>query len=91
MIDFLTISFPAYFIYFLVACFFALLLPGLFFTNKLRVDLLSKVTLSLIVGIIFWTLQGLVFGFLHARFLSYVYIVIMGVLFLKYVNYRSLF
>lgn len=63
---------PIYFI----AVFFAFFIPGDFFVKRLNLDFFSRITLSFIFGICLWATQGLIFGYLNLRNLSYFYVIL---------------
>ncbi len=75
--SFLSIYFPIYLIIFCFSIFFSFYLPGeLFFRHK-KIDPCTRVLLSIVIGIVLWGFQGYIFGYLHIRFLTYVYIAII--------------
>lgn len=67
-------QFFTYAFYFLVAVFLAVYIPGNLFTRRFKASFLETTTLSLILGIVFLTIQGLVFGYLQLRWLTYFYV-----------------
>lgn len=58
------------------AALIALFIPGHFFINKLKLNLIPTITLSLILGISLWGIQGFIFGQLGIRSLTYIYLII---------------
>jgi len=72
----------SYFIVFIVAVFFSWFIPGwlLLSLTKLKSELL-KFLLAFPVGLVAWGLQGYFFGYGQARFLTYAYILIAGLIF----------
>lgn len=69
---------------YLLAIFLAFFIPGdllvkKFFTNKTLFRTASAFTL----GISLWAIQGLVFGYLQVRFLTYLYLIVSLVIWLK--------
>ncbi len=78
-----SLSFFLYFIYFLFSVFLAWYIPGNVVLRKISLDRFAKNVLSLLVGLVLWGWQGFVFGYLNARWLSYLYIFIFFILFIK--------
>lgn len=70
-------------VYFWVAVFLAFYIPGNIFVNSQKVNSFIKITLSVGVGMVLWGLQGFLFGYLHLRWLSYVYLFIVCTLWIK--------
>jgi len=63
-------------VYFIFSAFIALYLPGRFILKKYTSSFspFMQFVLFLAIGVVFWSLQGLLFGFLHMRFLTYGYL-----------------
>jgi hypothetical protein len=68
---------------FLLACVVALFLPGDVFVKRLGLPIFQRVVLATGLGFALWALQGFVFGFLGLRDLTYAYLVVAAVLWLK--------
>lgn len=83
MITITNISFWIYFIYFFIAVFFAFFIPGDLLVKRLPLSYLQRITLALVLGIVLWAYQGFIFGFLHLRFLTYLYLFVMASVWLK--------
>jgi len=64
-----------YFFLFLIAIFISFFVPGNIFVARLPLNNLQKGTLSITFGIVLWALQGFLFGYLHIRWLTYLYII----------------
>ncbi len=79
----MTVGLFLYFPLFLFAVFLAFFIPGNIFIKPLRLTNLQTITLSLSFGIILWALQGYMFGYLHARWMTYLYLMINLVLWIK--------
>ncbi|MGD9129661.1 MAG: hypothetical protein PVJ09_04205 [Candidatus Woesebacteria bacterium] len=87
-----SISFILHFLLFILALFFSLYLPGSFFINSLfskskvpqlkKYSALLKLVSSLVLGLVLWTAQGVFFGYLRLRNLSYLYIIFFFLAFL---------
>lgn len=77
-------------IYFIFAAVFAFYVPGKIVLGKVAFPKLMDTSISIVVGIVLWAMQGLVFGYLHIRFMSYLYILVFVVLFIKKKYYNSL-
>ena len=76
-------SFILYFCYFLFAIFVAFIIPGSLALHKTRLSIFQRIILSTGVGMVFWGLQGFLFGFAHARFLTYIYLIVTAILWIK--------
>lgn len=83
--SFFDLSFYFNFLYFLFALFFAFYIPGFLFLNKLQLNTFQKSVLSLIVGMVLWGWQGMIFGYLGFRWLTYAYLLIAFFLWIKIV------
>lgn len=70
-------------VYFWVCIFFAFYIPGNVLLKKQKLHVLTNVVLSFGVGMILWGFQGLVFGYLHIRWVSYIYLGIFLTLWIK--------
>ncbi len=68
---------------FLLAVVIAFYIPGDIFIRKLTLPVFQRVILALGLGLALWALQGFVFGFLGWRDLTYVYLLIAAILWLK--------
>lgn len=79
-----------YFFPFLFAVFLSFFVPGNIFVAKLPLTKFQKATLSITFGIVLWALQGFLFGYLHVRWLTYLYLLGFLVIWLKaiWINYR---
>ena len=75
------ILFFLYWIWAIVVFFLAFYIPGRWVLTKIneKTDIRSTSVLTLITGIALWGLQAYVFGYLKARCLTYLYL-IMGLL-----------
>ncbi len=58
---------------FAIGFFFSCYLPGAWWIRKLKLSAWEHLLLSAVLGIILWGVQGYVFGYLHLRWLSFVY------------------
>src|SRR5258708_6811654 len=72
-----------YFPQLLLALVLAFYLPGNLFVAKIPLTRFQQLILSLNLGIVLWGLQGFLFGYLHARWLTYLYLVIALILWIK--------
>lgn len=68
---------------FIPAVFLAFYIPGKVILNKLELPVLANFSESLIIGIVLWALQGVIFGYIHSRWLSYLYLLFFLILFIK--------
>ncbi len=79
MQTFLNVQFWLNFIYFWIAVFFSVYIPGSLVLKKLRLSKFENISLSLVVGIVLLAWQGMIFGYLQARWLTYVYVLLTGI------------
>ena len=63
-------------LYFIVSSILAFFIPGNIFIKKFKLTFFAEVVLSIIVGFVFWCLQGFLFGYMQLRFLTYLYLII---------------
>lgn len=75
MIFYFDLLYWIYLLYFLLAITIAFLIPGLFLFPNLKVTTFQRFILSINLGIIFWGLQGFIFGYLNLRWFTYIYLV----------------
>lgn len=68
---------------FIFAWFLAFFVPGDVLIKSFRLDIVKRLVLATCLGIVFWALQGILFGYLGIRFLTYFYLVIFLFLWLK--------
>ncbi len=80
MQTFLSLQFWLYFLYFWIAVFFSVYIPGSLVIKKLRLPRFENITLSLVSGMIMLSWQGMIFGYLHIRWLTYVYITLASII-----------
>lgn len=74
---------------FIAASIFAFYIPGRVALGKIQVSSLTRIALSLVVGIVFWGWQGFIFGYLQIRGFSYIYLLIFLGLFLYKKYYQE--
>lgn len=83
----MTYLFPPVFwlqmVYFLICIFLAFYIPGNVLLKKQKIHGLTNTVLSFGIGMILWGFQGLIFGYLHIRWISYIYLGIFLVLWFK--------
>lgn len=91
MISILDVSFWLNLIYFFVAIFFAFFIPGHLLINRLRFSLFQRTIIGTVVGMVLLVWQGLVFGYLGLRWLSYGYLLFMFILWLRFVFHNGKF
>lgn len=77
------IWFWLYFIYFFIAVLLAFFIPGQILVSKLKVSFFCQIVLSFMVGLVCWAWQGFIFGYLGIRFLSYLYLLVCLIFWLK--------
>lgn len=83
MAPFFDLSFWLYLLIFLFASFFAFYIPGSISLKKLHLSSFSHIVLSLVVGMVLWGWQGFIFGLLGIRWMTYLYLFICFVLWIK--------
>jgi len=71
---FFSLQFFAYFSLFLFSAYISFYLPGALILSRKKLGLGLGLLLSFCLGIALWGFQGYIFGFLHTRFLTYVYL-----------------
>ncbi len=68
---------------FIIACFLAFYIPGKIIVKKISSNILLDSTISIVVGMVLWVIQGTVFGYLNLRNLAYLYLLIFLILYIK--------
>jgi hypothetical protein len=76
-------SFWLFFIAFFIAIFFAFYIPGSFFLKKYKLTSFPHIILSIITGMALWGWQGFIFGFLDVRWMSYFYLLVFLILWIR--------
>ena len=76
MILIFSISFWLYFLLFFIATFIAFFIPGDLALRKLKLPAFQRLVLGTVIGMVIWGLQGVLFGYLGLRWLTYVYLLI---------------
>jgi len=84
-----SIQFFLYFIYFFISVFLAFFIPGFLLLRKISLTPFQKCVLSFVLGMVLWGWQGFIFGYLHLRLFSYIYLVILLFVFLKSIQKYS--
>lgn len=86
-------SFTVGFLFFAISIFISCYIPGrvLILLGKSSFSKISTLTLSLIIGISLWTIQGFIFGFLNVRFLTYIYLILFLIAWLQTGDYKNYF
>jgi hypothetical protein len=84
-----SLSFWLNFVYFFLAIFVAFYIPGAVALRKLKITFFQKMTLGIITGMIFWGLQGFIFGFLNLRFLTYLYLIPAIIVWIKITDFKN--
>ena len=77
------LSFWLSMLYFVLAIWLAFFIPGSVLLKKQKLYGLTHIVVSFGVGMVLWGLQGLVFGYLHIRWASYIYLAIFLAIWLK--------
>jgi hypothetical protein len=77
------LSYLFYSIYFVIAILFAFFIPGNLLVKNFKLSRIANFSSSIILGLCIWALQGFILGYLNLRFLTYLYLVIMLIAWLK--------
>ena len=88
MIEFFAIYFWFYLLVFSVAVFLAFFIPGDLLIRKYNLSIFQRLVLGTGIGIVLWGWQGFIFGYLGFRFLSYGYIIILLLLWIR-IHFRE--
>lgn len=83
MIEFFAISFWFYLLIFFIAVFLAFFIPGDLLIKKYNLSIFQRLVIGTVIGMVLWGWQGFIFGYLGLRFLSYLYIIILLLLWIK--------
>jgi len=89
VLTFIDPSFWLNFLFFFIGVFLSFFIPGYLLLKDLGITNAQKIILSLITGLVLWAWQGFIFGHLGIRWLSYVYLAITSLLYLKFIFYRK--
>lgn len=81
--SFLSFYFPLYLTLFFVAAYVSFYLPGALVLSNKKYSTGLKILLPLVIGIVLWGFQGYIFGYLHLRFLTYLYLFFVLIFSLK--------
>jgi len=84
--------FLLFFLYSFIAIFLAIYIPGsvLLRLSKSKLPFFSNSVLAIVVGISLWVFQGFLLGFLNLRFLSYLYIVVFIIFWVRNFKFRPI-
>lgn len=78
------LSFYTYFVFFVIAATLSWFVPGWVIVSRIKFqDKLMELALAVPVGIAFWGIQGYILGYLGWRFLTYAYLVLFLIFFLR--------
>lgn len=83
MFNILEIFFLLNLLLFFIAVFIAFFIPGDLLIKKYHLSIFQRFVLGTGIGIVLWGWQGFIFGYLGLRFLSYFYIIILLLLWIK--------
>lgn len=76
------------FVIFIFAWFLSFFVPGDVLIKSLKLDTAKRLVLATTLGIVLWALQGVLFGYLGVRFLTYFYIIFFFFLWLKFSMFK---
>lgn len=85
----LSIGFWGQYIWYGVALFLSCYIPGDIFLKPLTLPRFSRAVLATIVGVVFWIIQGIVFGYLNARWGTYAYLAVFLLIWGVKKHYRN--
>lgn len=68
-------------IYFFIAIFIAWTIPGMVLLKRFQYSLFQSVVIGTVIGMSLWGWQGFVFGYLHLRWVSYLYLLCFFIVF----------
>src|SRR3990167_9412905 len=77
------------FIIFILAVFVAFFIPGNLLLLPLKRTNFENIVLGTVLGIVLWSIQGYIFGFVGIRWMSYGYLTVVLILWIYY--YRKIF
>lgn len=78
------------FIVFCFAIFLAFYIPGSISLQRIKLPSLQHFVLSVIFGMVLWGYQGFIFGFLGVRWLSYLYLLIVFVFWIRTEEWKKI-
>lgn len=78
------IEFWTYLAYFFIAVLIAWTIPGILILQKLNTSIWKKLIVATCVGIVMWGWQAWIFGLLHIRWASFIYLGVMLIGFSRY-------
>lgn len=79
---------PLFLLAFYLAIFFAWFIPGMTILHKENISFPHKTVVASILGLVLWAWQGYLFGYLHIRWASYLYLLLTCFFFIRYRVYR---
>lgn len=83
----INLNFWLFFVYFLIASFISFYIPGSFFVKKIQISKFNKFVLAIIIGMSFFVWQAYVFSYLGVRWVSYLYVGIFLLIWIRN-NYK---
>src|SRR5436190_101633 len=81
---------PLFLLGFLLAIFIAFYIPGILLLRQEQISTFAKTVTATIVGMVLWAGQGYIFGYLHIRWASYIYLFVCLLLFLKHSSFSAI-
>lgn len=90
MVTLSSLPFWLNFIYFFLAVFVANFIPGDVLLRKTKLSIFQRLVLGISLGLVLWAWQGIIFGYLQLRWLSYIYLLIFLFIWVKYVIKKTL-
>lgn len=84
MITLLSLSFWLNFFYFGLIMIFEFFFPGDLILGKFKTNIFIRFVLGVVLGFVMWAWQGYIFGYLGIRNLSYLYLLTVIILWIKY-------
>lgn len=86
MLSIFDISFWLYFFAFSIAVFFTFFIPGDLLVGKFNLSLFQRIVIGVVVGMVLFAWQGMLVGYMHLRELSYVYLLVVFMAWIKHMG-----
>lgn len=71
------------FFFFLTASFLAFYIPGTVLLRKLKLPFTHKIIIGIVLGMVLWGWQGFIFGYIGLRGLSYIYLLLFFLIWIR--------
>lgn len=91
MFNVVDFAFWFYLLLFFLFIFFAFYIPGNILLRQLQLPFFQTMVIGVGIGVVLWGVQGVIFGYLGLRWLSYVYLLVTFLLWLRTYGRRGTF